>query len=591
VTDVSSFAPPSLQDAPVPVWIYAPGAHAFRWTNAAGLAFWGARDLDAFRAIDLSDTRAVTRRRLQGLLACLAEEDSITETWTVYPQGTPRTLVCTFWRTDWHGEPCLAMMALPSVDSETHADLRVRDRVLEAVARSAERLLHGKDQTSERDRLLRELGEATGVDRAYAFDFHAQEATADGPAGNPWLASQVVEWCGPGVRAEIDNPDLQKIDMAAHFPRWVARFREGKPVVAAGPEQFPSEEWSILGPQGIVALCVHPVIVHGWPVAFIGFDIVQHADRPAFPGWTAHLVDALATAAHLMAGAQRMEAVHRRLRQAMLDAREASQAKSDFLANMSHELRTPLNAIIGFSDVLRQEMLGPLGAPRYRAYAEDIHASGTHLLGLISDVLDHAKAESGKAQLFEEPCALAADIVEPSVRLIAARAAKQNVGIEVADDLPAVSVTADARKLVQVLTNLLSNAVKFSPAGARVAVDAEIRADGRLAITVRDQGCGMSEPDIALALEPFTQVGAPDRRHHEGTGLGLPLARQLTELHGGELRVASRRDSGTTVHVLLPADRVAGAPCVANSPGTPEPAVGAHPGSASIRRKRHAQGW
>jgi signal transduction histidine kinase len=562
------------------VWIYAPGANAFRWANRAGLAFWGADDLAALRARDLSDIRAATRQRLEGLLTWLAGVPSITETWTVYPQGSPRTVACTHWRVEMAGEPCLAIMALPSAESVTQDDLRLRDRVLEAVAHSAERLLNGRDRLRERERLLAELGEATGVDRAYVFDFHPPakgDSDGDGEAAaSPWIASQTFEWCAPDVAPQIDNPELQNIDMAAHFPRWVARFRDGKPVVAAGPEQFPPAEREVLGPQGITAICVHPVLVDGWPAGFIGFDIVDRADRPAFPGWTQNLVDALATAAHLMAGATRMAAAQNRLRQAILDARQASQAKSDFLANMSHELRTPLNAIIGFSDVLRQELLGPMGAPRYRAYADDIHAAGTHLLGLIGDVLDHAKAESGTATLYEERCALVADILQPSVRLVAARAAKDDVAVQIAPEVTDVTLDADARKLVQVLTNLLSNAVKFSPAGTQVTLGTRLLADGRLAIEVSDQGCGMSESDLRLALEPFAQVGGTNRRHHEGTGLGLSLARQLSELHGGELVLESALDAGTTVRVLLPAERID--PCArapeARTAGQPALAAG-----------------
>ena len=557
MTHASPVAPLNFADAPVPLWVYAPGAHAFRWANPAGIAFWGAADLTSFRAIDLSDTRAVTRRRLHAVMQRLNDTPMVTETWTLYPEDTPCTRVCTLWRVTWEGEPCLAMMALPGFESETTADLRVRDRVLEAVAHSAERLLHGQDRLRERDRLLGELGEATRVDRAYAFDFHAADTTdGDAAAGDGWVASQVFEWCAEGVRPEIDNPDLQGLDMAAHFPRWVARFRDGLPVVAAGPEQLPADEWAFLSQQGIAALCVHPVLVDGRPVGFIGFDIVDRPDRPSFPGWTQHLVDALATAAHLMAGAHRMEAAQRQLRHATQDACAASRAKSDFLANMSHELRTPLNAIIGFSDVLRSEMLGPLGAPRYRTYADDIHASGQHLLGLISDVLDHVKAESGTARLFEETGELRADIIEPSVRLIVDRAARDGITVQVVEPLPQIAVKADLRKLVQVLTNLLSNAVKFSDPSTRVDIGAHLETDGRLAIEVCDQGCGMSEADVALALEPFTQVGGPNRRHHEGTGLGLSLARQLSELHGGTLSVQSQLGVGTTVRVALPPARV-----------------------------------
>jgi signal transduction histidine kinase len=248
----------------------------------------------------------------------------------------------------------------------------------------------------------------------------------------------------------------------------------------------------------------------------------------------------------------------RRFEDALRDAKEAAEAanrsKSDFLAHMSHELRTPLNAVIGFSEIIFREMFGPVGEPRYADYARDIHASGTHLLNVIGDILDIAKAESGNAELDEQAVDLG-DIAAASVRLIEPRAHAGQIRVEtrVAPDLP--KIDADARRLKQVLINLLANAVKFTPPGGRVTVEVDLAPDGGARLVVRDTGIGMKAEDIPRALEPFSQVDNALSRRFEGTGLGLPLSKKLVELHGGRLAIESALDRGTTVTVTLPPTR------------------------------------
>jgi signal transduction histidine kinase len=221
---------------------------------------------------------------------------------------------------------------------------------------------------------------------------------------------------------------------------------------------------------------------------------------------------------------------------------------------MSHELRTPLNAVIGFSEIIFREMFGPVGEPRYADYARDIHASGTHLLNVIGDILDIAKAESGNAELDEQPVDLA-EIATASVRLIDPRAHAGQIRVEtdIAPGLP--KIDADARRLKQVLINLLANAVKFTPPGGRVTVEVGLGPDGGARLAVRDTGIGMRPEDIPRALEPFSQVDNALSRRYEGTGLGLPLSRKLVELHGGKLAIDSVVDRGTTVTVTLPPSR------------------------------------
>ena len=236
------------------------------------------------------------------------------------------------------------------------------------------------------------------------------------------------------------------------------------------------------------------------------------------------------------------------------EAELASRSKSEFLANMSHELRTPLNAIIGFSQVMADEVMGPLGSSRYTGYARDICASAQHLLGIISDILDVSKLEAGKVELDEAAVALP-QIVRDVLQLVAERA--RAIDITIAADLPAdlPALRADGLKLKQVLLNLITNAIKFSHSGGRVELAARVDA-GDFEITVTDHGIGMDAVEVQTAVTRFGQVASTWSRRHAGTGLGLPLAIGLVELHGGRLTIESRKEVGTTVRVRLPAERV-----------------------------------
>lgn len=236
------------------------------------------------------------------------------------------------------------------------------------------------------------------------------------------------------------------------------------------------------------------------------------------------------------------------------EAEAASRAKSDFLANMSHELRTPLNAILGFSQVLMDEMMGPLGNAKYREYCRDIVQSGEHLLALINDILDMAKVESGKMALDEEWLD-ANESLEAALLLVRERAANNRIQIRKQIPNPPPAIWGDTRRLRQVWINLFSNAVKFTPQGGSVDIRCELQADGRLEIAVVDTGIGIAEEDIERVQQPFSQVANALSRSHEGTGLGLSLCRSLIELHGGELHIESRIGEGTTVMVTLPPER------------------------------------
>ncbi len=234
----------------------------------------------------------------------------------------------------------------------------------------------------------------------------------------------------------------------------------------------------------------------------------------------------------------------------------ANRTKSEFLANMSHELRTPLNAIIGFSELIREQFLGPIGSPRYCEYAADIHHSGTHLLGIINDILDLAKIEAGKTELSEQPVKLRS-LINACTMLTMGRAAESGIKLDVECD-DSLSFLADERKIKQVLINLLSNAVKFTSNGGRVTLVAKRDKDGALVISVADTGIGIAPDDLAMLFEPFTQIQSSQNRRFAGSGLGLHLSKAMMEMHGGTLNIASTPGIGTTVRACLPAHRILG---------------------------------
>jgi signal transduction histidine kinase len=239
-----------------------------------------------------------------------------------------------------------------------------------------------------------------------------------------------------------------------------------------------------------------------------------------------------------------------------IGAEAANRTKSEFLANMSHELRTPLNAIIGFSEVIQRAIIGPL-SERYRAYGADIFHSGTHLLGLINDILDLSKLEAGQFELREEEIDLR-EAIEASMRLVGPQAEKSKVHLSKSIDQSLSLIRADDRRIRQVLINLLSNAVKFTPEGGKVRVTSFSTSAG-LAIAVSDTGIGMASEEIPKALEEFGQIDSKISRQYAGTGLGLPLAKHLIQLHGGTLTIKSAVNAGTTVTIVLPHERIVAA--------------------------------
>ncbi len=249
------------------------------------------------------------------------------------------------------------------------------------------------------------------------------------------------------------------------------------------------------------------------------------------------------------------ERVEYKLREAKQRAEIASRAKSDFLAMMSHELRTPLNAVIGFSDILRNEAMGPLGNDQYREYVEYIRASGNELLTRINDILELTKIDGDSFSLLAEPVDVERILktVEPIIQEKAG-AAGIKLSVDLPRDLP--QLKADPRALKQILLNLLLNAVKFTRAGGRVALDARAERRGGLTIRVSDNGVGIDPEHLSQVLEPFNQADSSLGRKYEGSGLGLALAHKLVKLHGAELYIDSEVGAGTMVTIKFPKERV-----------------------------------
>lgn len=264
----------------------------------------------------------------------------------------------------------------------------------------------------------------------------------------------------------------------------------------------------------------------------------------------------------------RMRQQEKNLMVAVEDAMAASRAKTVFLASMSHELRTPLNAVIGFSNILKAEMFGPVGSPKYLEYVKDIHATSNHLLNLIDSILDWAKLEAEQPVLNEQIC-MVEDVFASAVTLADPRAANLTITSHISPS--GLAIRGDRTKLIQIVTNLLTNAIKASEAGQEISLSARHEGDGMICIDVRDQGRGIVEDEIANLFQPFQRSSDPYRRATPGVGLGLVVSMRLAELHQGSIQLrnnaghdrgndrghdtAVESGTGTVASLRLPAER------------------------------------
>ncbi len=335
--------------------------------------------------------------------------------------------------------------------------------------------------------------------------------------------------------------------------------------------------WWAAGPRQVAALGL-------WASALVllGFGL-RLEDTTLQAAVVDHAVALLAVwgAAAVLIAAKRSQAAQRRaiakletrlrelsggLSAARAEAEIANRSRSEFFATMGHELRTPLNAIIGFSEIIKDEIFGPVGSARYREYMHDINNSGHRLLDMVNNLLDLARIEVGKNEVADQVLAVG-DLAAACLAKFAEQAAAGGVALD--SDLPAElpDLRADPDKLRQMLGNLLSNAIKFTEPGGRVTLGvrsgSESGPDAGFVIQIADTGIGMALKDIPVALAPFGQVKNALRQRHEGSGLGLSLTKALAELHAGSLNVQSEPGAGTAVTLRFPADRMVAVPKVA----------------------------
>lgn len=250
---------------------------------------------------------------------------------------------------------------------------------------------------------------------------------------------------------------------------------------------------------------------------------------------------------------QRLRRSEMAMRAAKEQAEYANAAKSQFLAHMSHELRTPLNAIIGFSELMREEVMGPVGNERYVPYVSDIYNSGQHLLTLINDILDLSKVESGQMEYHPEPVNIR-ELADECIQIVREKLRLARLEVDVDVDSTSCMIV-DRRAFMQILLNLLSNSIKFTQDGGRISINLNL-ATPKPTLSVSDNGIGIPEDKLATVLEPFGQTGQELYLAEPGTGLGLAIVKAMVEAHDGELRLESVEKRGTTVSILLPARRV-----------------------------------
>ncbi|MDX8384569.1 MAG: ATP-binding protein, partial [Ghiorsea sp.] len=404
--------------------------------------------------------------------------------------------------------------------------------ILSSVAQISSEILSTHDLHETMPKVLKVLGEATGVSRAYVFELHQKETLC---------ASQLYEWVEQGIEAQLDNPDLLNIPMVeSGFGRWLDLFYAGKNVVGS-VHDFPESEKEILQDQGILSMLVMPLMMHKGVWGFIGFDACGTACE-----WNEEKTNALSIAASSIGAAlERQEdehhlfAQHQALKTARDEALQASKVKSDFLAVMSHELRTPIHGTIGMLQLLQDS--APLSAEQLE-YLDAGLTSARSLKLLVNDILDLSKAESDDIECYAEPFSIVTCIREVVSSL---RYDVEQKGLYLRLEMVDVpeKVLGDVVRVRQILLNLMGNAVKFTSCGGIVVrVHA---AEGHLHFAIEDTGIGISQAKLEVIFEPFTQADASVNREFHGTGLGTTIAKRFVELMGGNIAVRSELGQGS----------------------------------------------
>ncbi len=480
----------------VPVWIFELEQNRVWWANSAALQFWRAESLDDLRARDFSSDTPTVRTRLRQVLETAAPGSPVRETWTLYPAGepVPITLIMTPVRVDQDARDALLIEGA-AIDS---APDRAADRRLLEAARYTTTMITYFTVDGDLVAMNPAAANACGppktggapfIDR-FADGEAARALFADGVGGaNPWGQFQVET---------VDGARWHRVDL-----RLSRDPVTGDYTVLAVEEDVSSLKQALLDLEALNQDLEAKVAERTAAL----MEALEHADR-------------------------------------------ANAAKSAFLAQMSHELRTPMNAILGFSEVVRDARLGGDIDTRYRGYAADIFDSGSHLLSLINDVLDLSKVEAGMYQVSKRTIDVSA-LLDSITTLFEAETERERIRLDATIVDGTAEAVVDDRIMRQILINVISNALKFTGSDGLVSVHVTGSPPTGLAATISDTGIGMTEEQVAVALSPFGQVDAMRHFDKPGTGLGLPVSKELAELHGGSLTVSSTPGKGTVVQVVL----------------------------------------
>lgn len=482
------------------IWLFNVDDHQFWWANKAALKFWEVSSLDEFLKIDLSSDSQMVRDRLDNIFKSASNGNSVEENWTLYPSGTPKMIISTFTPVI-VGENKRALLLEVSEQRTEGLDIRAK-RILEAVRHTPLMI-----STFGMDGLLL--------------------------AQNPAAAKTYTALSEKSVRLENRYEDEQL----------VAYILQMTPM-----DPHCSKDVHV---RTINGDCWHNVTVEIGRDPISGDQVVVLTEEDI-----SERVQAQEELSQLNLNLeQRVLDRTRMLTLARKEAEAANDSKSTFLATMSHELRTPLNAIIGFSEMLTHNIYGAMNE-KQTSVLNDIHKSGKHLLSQINELLDASTIESGELNLFEEEFETAS-VIEYCKSIFDLETAKKAQKLVVSDCSEKLILNADKYRLTQVLSNLLSNAVKYTPEGGQINFSIYQNDQFDLVFEVQDNGIGIAEQKLASVCDAFTQLNIKSAETSgKGVGLGLYIASQLVELHGGHLTMDSVENVGTTVCAVFPQSRL-----------------------------------
>ncbi len=487
-----------------PIWVFDIERHGMWWANKSALKFWNAASLDELTARDYSSDSETVRLRLRQIVDNTLDGDSVMETWTLYPKGHPVTVVLDM-------KPVTIEQGSPAIliEATTPLDLRREPEAL--------RILEAARYTPLMVSIFSMEGELLAQNPAASFAYNLSNSPTPSISGTleqrfvkPQAANALMRSCRRGHRHSGDF--RVRTSKGARWHHLDAR-------IAKDP---------MTGDRSIV-------------ITEEDISSRKRAERQ------------LETINQTLE--KRVQERTHELDTARLAAIQANHAKSDFLATMSHELRTPLNAIIGFTDLLLNDIYGPLNEKQSEILG-DIGASGAHLFTLISDLLDASRIEAGRLELKESNVNLS-EIFEECTTVLEPACKGKNIKITRQGFDGKTLLFADHTRLKQVLLNLISNAVKFSPGGGTVKLEVQTDTNSeKLVLNISDTGIGVPDEVIPNLFKPFSQAAPEHSNLQRGAGLGLYIAKSLIQLHDGDISFQSRVGEGSCVTVSLPSTRV-----------------------------------